>query len=83
MSCLNWRLLHCSELIYILGGQGRHGDLAARLWHLLPRPEDAEGVGEIPRRSQEQRPPQTRTGMDIRYADLSFMSSLIHCVYIV
>lgn len=52
------------ELLHILGGEGGHGNPSEDLWNLLPRPQDAEGLGEVPRGGQEPRSPQAGPGID-------------------
>lgn len=61
-----WKLTYCIcgvlELVYILGGKGGHGNPPEDLWNLLSWPQNAQRVGKVPGRSQEQRSPQTGPG---------------------
>lgn len=50
------------EFLYLLGGKGRHGNSPEDLRNIFPRPQNAEGVGEVSGGSQEQRSSQTGTG---------------------
>lgn len=56
-------MMYITELLYILGGQSWDGEPAKDLWHFFPWSQDAERMGEIPGRSQEQGSSQTGTGM--------------------
>lgn len=51
-----------TEFLYLLGGKGGHGDSPEDLRNIFPRPQNAEGVGEVSGGSQEQRSPQIGTG---------------------
>lgn len=51
-----------SELLDVLGRSRGHGDAAAHLRHLLPRHQDAEGVGAFSGGGPEPGPPQNWKG---------------------